>query len=782
MTRTLAVLLLALFALPAVAQLSEEARRDLLLIEMAEAAMAFEHAQFLELLRRYEATGGVVEPEMRFYEAAALADGGELLAAFNLVTDFINQVGSAHPLYRQALELYGRLEPEAMAILEAQRREQQQREEEARRNQLRREVLLDAPLYAHLAEGEKLLSVERFSTPSPWRDGSSPQEIVTGIVGGVHRVEVHQGLLPRPDGGWIAFGQRPREGDAPEPERPRSLAAIRDGSHEPQSTRFPQAALLRYSADGQLQSSHTIDWRQVYLFMAELTLNPRVNRMGLLTVRHAQGLEVVGISPLRAGLETPIEVGDVITHVNRNAVQPSDAPERHVEDYRRRRPPPVRVLRNGQSLEFPFPLLPGSHFIKIRPGVATSWPAVVAGYVMDTAGMRGGHPDDPADFSDWSSEVIALVPGPGDRVTLCANLEASHRFSDHEGILQTGVVLRGRFDDSAPGGIRLDDLARTAHDHPQVSGRQMWWYDSGLVDCAGLPDGGLLTVSRAVRNVFSDGVSRPQQQDFAGRIVRTYSDAGYYNGRRHFTEAMSLRPPAGRQRLTVYALQPQQRLQPAATGSGWHWHWRDFRIEARGIPPTVSFADRVSVSSHSGTPLLAVAAPQASQPDQDYELVLNGQQRQSLLPRHAADHVQLKRVARRADGSHVVLLGVQQNEIGIGQAVPGGALGDVNGRAVRDYFAGATEDVRQGWLEPIQSLAGQEDYLLGLDTEGRLQWSLRLVPEQPVEPGFSPSGSIDEQMQEVGRLLMQEWTNLAVLADDSILVTMKNGHGLRVRR
>jgi hypothetical protein len=805
MTRTFAGLLLALLAVPAVAQISQEARRDLLLLEMAEAAMALQHPRFLELLAAYEATGGLVEPEMRFYQAAALAEGGEVLEAFTLVTEFINRMGSGHPLYRQALELYTRLEPQANALMA-----------EARREQQRRDTLLESPLYARLVDGERLLEVQRFNTPSPWRDGSSPQDFVNHVPGTVQRVEVHHGLLPLPDGGWLAFGQRPKDGEAPEPARPRSVAAIRNGTHEPQDTFYPQAAILRFAADGELQSTRQIDWRQVYAYLVQAYMGNELRQMGLRTIPDGRGLRVIGISPIRAGVETPVQVGDIITHINRRAVDRAKAVEEHLERYRGRRPPPMRVLRKEVPLDIEVAFAPGPAWWERHLTSNTPYRYTVLAYMLDAGGRRPPNidPTAAAAYPDWSSEIIAMVPGPDDSVTVCANIETEHGvayWGPSYGALQLGVVLRGRLDDSAPGGVELERIAMIVHDDPWGDGRHLWWYDSGLIDCVGLPGGGLLTVSRASRTatfgnqglLFDTG-----EGDTYQRMFRIYgADGRYLNAfqvRAGVPIAIERAAAAhGLQRFWYEALQPELRLQPAGDGSGLEWRWQQFLVRPRmqqfGRPRFVEGA----TNETSPPAVLRIDSPAAAQSDESHELVLQGAARQALLPGHAAERVLLKRALRRPDGSYVVLLGVQQTEIAIGQPVPGGVLGDVNGTRVRQFFAHHQPSDRNSAdrLGRISHLAGQEDFLVGLDAEGRLLWSLRLVPERPVEADLDPYGdpvdgrsgqlaaarrtpgisqSAEAMMMEVGRVMMQEWTNLALLADDSILVTMRNGHGLRV--
>ncbi len=803
MKRSLASLLLILMLNSAQAQLSAEAQRDLLLMQMAEAAMALEHAHFLDLLSNYEAAGGVVEPEMRYYQALALAElvdvdeRGDALRARDTVVEFINNAEANHPLYRQALELYSRVQPEAEALERARLAEA----EALRLRQERRANLLQmAPLYAALENGQRLLRSERFSSPSPWDDGSSPQDfrILSPSLtdwATVHRAEVHQGLLPLPDGGWLAYGQRPAPGPAPETRRNRHRAEILSGRHAPQTTFYPQASVLRFDADGHLQSSRYIDWRQVYAKMLQATQPVRQNRMGVFVIPANDGLRVIDISPIRVRTETPLQVGDVITHIERRRVTPTHSVESHLENFRRNRPPRFRVQRNGERLELDVPFPVRMNLEETSVGRIAGWPWRVPDYLMHAVGLRHDtvqltHPEK----GDWSSEIVAVVPGNGDSFTLCANIDAGVVTDDRgrvqPGSVQVGVLLRGRFDDHASAGVELESIATITHDHPGSIGRYMWWYDNALMDCVGLPDGGLLTVSRSVPLMPTPRGNPSREanpQHVFSRILRTYDSHGRYTGGQSFTDERPRRNPDRSQgenlRPTAYAVhQPHFRFQPSAESEGWNWYWGDRLFQARNMG-----ADSWGYPSHSiqlqlrdfSSPLAVVNSPQDTDThDGIHELVLKGNTRVPLLPGHAADRLQLKRVLERSDGTYLVLLAVQYSDISLGQPVPGGVLGDYNGPNVRAFFFAHPADWLFGrYMENIQHLAGQEDFLLELSADGELLWSKRLVPEQAAETRIS-TGSLSGG--ELSLVVMQEWTNLAVLADDSILVTMKKGDGLRI--
>lgn len=813
-----------LTAQPLQAQLSPTAQRDLLLVQMAQAAEALKHHDYLDLLERYKALGGEVELEMRYFEAQAYAETGEPLKARNTVSAFINAAGNRHPLYTQALGLYTRVQ----AAAEAEETELRQQEANRQARLARQRQLLDnTPLILALTAGHNRIQAQPFGTPSPWDDRTSTFDLPNWNASysnqrdrsrnhHLQSVELHRGIVPLPDGGWFSYGHRPDPAPAPQNWSYVPHAGLMRPEYAPFQSTHPPASLMRFGSDGQLAWTWSPDWKKL---TAQLIASSAPRRtLGIYTQTNREGSpgrhRISSLVPEYHQGHPQVRRGDIITHVNGGALSAEEGLDAHLDTWRYRNANISRLtlMRPGEDapIQVDVPVIQ-SQLSETWNARNTLWPhtalarshAVVGLFTNNlnnhNASGRGwswtSHIGE-RDYREWASQAVAMRPISDKRARVCANLDMSITWTgpDHGHLLsQTGVW----FDiELQPNGVTIVNAVEPwatsdvtgwmmPNDHPDKNS----WYDSGILDCVVLPDGATLIASRATAyvhraplqnqrtNVYLPVARRDQ---LAQRAIRIIEPSGFVRATR-FVNLPDMSPDPQHH----YTLWSQHRFQPAAEGEGWVWQFGPWRVDARDGQLAVADGDAAAVS----------ARPASNQTSSWHRLRV-GTREIDLLPAQAANGMWVKGWEKRDDGSYLVLLSFAMADDTLNAQLPaGGAIGDHEEvHLLRE--AGLSEsrldpprqssynwDPAQTWWQKrkLAPFRNAESFVLAVDPSQAepLRWAYRLTGG----PIFT---TVDEKTFGLYHILwrrsiMREWVNLARLPDGSVLVQMAMGEGLRLR-
>ena len=433
-----AVLFLPLFflLLPAHAQLPISARLDLLELHMSEAVKAERYPEFLRLLADFQSQGGRVGPELSYYEAVAREKAGQAVPASEAVGRFIAQAGREHPLYAQALLLYGRVEPAVRRIQEA------------------RQGL--EPVLQALERGRARV---RLQPATPSGPGAA------GLAGAYDAGLSVRGSLAAGDGGWTSFG-----------------AGSGSGASQP-----PLPAWWHYGPDGRVSASHAFDLDRAS--MGQLMPGSPTSRSTLgIGVQPVFGPGVVvALAPGSDAAAAGLRIGDRITHVDGRELRAEDGLFQKRDQF-------FDVLREVQG-DVRLGVQRAGHAepIEIRvsavPAAAPEVPGLRFGSSLLTHArwLTGA-----AVTATPSGEAVAwLDDGPaGARV--CANLRfptAGHGTGFWGYLAPDGSPL--------PRNLWILPLDHPAAMDGRRS--YVPWRDSTIHDCVRLPDGAMLVASAAVR-------------------------------------------------------------------------------------------------------------------------------------------------------------------------------------------------------------------------------------------------------------------------------------------
>lgn len=695
-------------ALPATAQVSPQVQQDMIQMRMVEAVKAEDYAAYLIHLAEFRRAGGRPDADMRFYEAVAHEAGGDQLAARDAIADFIERAGRNHPRYAEALALLSRVEWGANW---------------AEASVAGMEVLLRA-----LERGQSAVALTPLPPPSRWTDYRTFPSY------GFFTSELHRGQEPMPDGGWMTFGHKP------EGEIRNALPGLSD-------PRFPQAMLERRDATGRILWTRVYDWTQTAVIYeqpkrraevgASLAISPVVGQ-GRVQGHGPGGWRTVGDDP-----STRPQVGDILTHVDGREIGPEDMPFSMMKDAG----PTVRLTlqRNGKPFEVEVRLdTTQSDFKWLR--------REYRGPVEFARALIGGTwPPSPTPVprqrDSWSSEIVAFLPdaeGGGGRI--CGNIDFGAFWDSHT---QLGFWTRVKADGS------LEDAFVRAMptDHPDdPAERNDTWYDSGLIDCAGLPDGSLLTVGRGVRWVRQGGEMRGVAADRGTYIYRLF-DA---DGRLLATHRM----PGNGAEVPWPAVEVRPRLRPVEGTGGWVWQDEEFVVDARD--------GQIRIADSWQDPRV-VGWGGRDERDGWHRIAAFGTHTR-LLADESGGLYAVQAAERLADGTVVALVNLWI------------ADRNLDMRAPDDWLIGAEvapEDAAAGKYRDV-------GFLLGLDPQGGDEplWAVRLRHNRPY-PGIPHSGPFGpphaEQADNGTYAVSTFWNDLVVLEDGTILVTTLSGAGVRAR-
>ncbi len=435
--KRLAVLFLPLVLLyPAHAQLPISARLDLLELHMSEAVKSERYPEFLRLLADFQSQGGRVGPELSYYEAVAREKAGQAVPASEAVGRFIAQAGREHPLYAQALLLYGRVEPTVRRIQQARQG-------------------LEHVLQA-LERGRARV---RLQLPAP----SGPAE--AGLAAAYDAGLFVHGTRASGDGGWTSFGAW-------------------SGSGAPQS---PLPAWWRYGPDGRASAAQAFD-------LARSTMGQLMP--GSPTARSTLGIGVqpvtgpgvvVALAPGSDAAAAGLRVGDRITHVDGRELRAEDnlfQKRDHFFDVLRAAQGDVRlgVQRPGSAepIEIRVPAIPAA--APDVPGLRFGSSLLTHARWLTGAGAT----------ATPSGEAVAWIDDGAAGARVCANLRfqnASHGTGFWAYLAPDGKPL--------PQNLWILPLDHpTALDGRRSF---VPWRDSTIHDCVRLPDGAMLVASAAMR-------------------------------------------------------------------------------------------------------------------------------------------------------------------------------------------------------------------------------------------------------------------------------------------
>ncbi|MEX2631710.1 MAG: hypothetical protein WD341_17385 [Tistlia sp.] len=694
--------------LPVAAQVSPQVQQDMIQLRMVEAVKAEDYVAYLTHLAEFRRAGGRPDADMRFYEAVAHEAGGDDLAARDAIADFIQRAGRNHPRYTEALALLSRVEPSAKRA-------------EARVAGM--DVLLRA-----LERGQSAVALTPLPPPSQWTNYRTFPSY------GFFTSELHRGQEPMPDGGWMTFGHKP------EGQTRNALPGLSD-------PRFPQAMLERRDAAGRTLWTRVYDWTQTAVFY-EL---PKQTSPSGVTVGisptvgpgRVQGYGPGGWGTVGEDPSARPQVGDLVTHVDGRAI----GAQENVYELIQNAGPTARLTLQRSGLAKPVEVeirrdttRPSFHWLRRE----ARGPVEIA-----RAHIGGTWPPSPTPVSgqrdSWSSEIVAYVPdadGEGGRI--CANIDFGVFWDSHT---QLGFWTRVKAD-----GALEDPFVRAMPmDHPDEPAERVdTWYDNGLIDCAGLPDGSLLTVGRGVRWERQDGVRRGMAADRGTFFYRLFDADG--------SLLSTHRVPGNGAKVPWPAVEVRPRLRPVEGTGGWVWQndgrivdARDGQIRVENASQETRIVDWVYSD------------------DSWYRIGTFGA-RTRLLGDQSGSFYSVQAAERLADGTVVALVNLLIADENLDMRAPDGGLIGVE-VAPEGAAAGEFRDV---------------GFLLGLDPKGDDEplWAVRLRHNRPY-PGVPHSFPIyppyAEQADNGTYAVSTFWNDLVVLEDDTIVVTTLSGAGVRVR-
>lgn len=517
------------------AQLPPTAQRDLLELRMVEQVGKEKYADYLATLRQFRALGGKPGLEMNYYEGVALARTGDPVAAASIVAAFVDRAGRAHPLYRDALALHAELEPRVKAA-------------QARDGAMKSLATL-------LAAGRDRMAAQHWL----------PLETAWAAQSGLKRAEAWYGVVAMPDGGFITYGRRP-EGDSPGP-----WPGFSDPEH-------PPAALMLHDSAGNMRLRRTYNLR----VPATIRLRTRVSDtagLGVVVWPLKGPGEVLGFAPGSPLVDggppgQRLRIGDVITHVNGDALDPDDNFFDAVRDAGSR--VSLTVTRPGHDGVLTVTAL--------RSGD-------VRGYVWWSRQTNGAVGASASDLGErmtdyrWGSDVVAVVPGSNGGYRACFNV----------GKWPAPYSYAGFWAELDAKGQIVGPLWAMPEDDPNDGPAQRTrLYDSRLMACAALPDGSLLTVSRAIPRLIKDDRVTYRgligSREPSGYDVRVFRIIGPDGAIRATLRLGGL----GELRRELAPFQPRTdwlvwdevhsfhrvRLTPAAGDSDWMFNWGPWLIDA----------------------------------------------------------------------------------------------------------------------------------------------------------------------------------------------------------
>jgi len=704
---------------PAHAQLSSQAQRDMIELRMIDAVKAEDYAAYLRHLDAFRRAGGQPEVDMRYYEAVALARAGDAIAARDILQEFVDRAGRGHVHYEGALRLLTEVMP---AAVDAERR-------------------LDGltVLLRALEEGKRRVSVSPMPAPSAWASYRTEPSY------GLFSSEFHRGMVARPDGGWLSFGHKPLG------ETANRLPGLSD-------PRFPQATLERRDAAGRIQWTRAFDWES----HAMLRLQPsQIDTLGVgLAIHPATGQgRVIGFYPGSPARRADLpwlgpQIGDVVTHVDGRALGSGD----NVFTRMFAAGPTVRLRLARPGTADPIDVT-----VERKQGLAnTTWLAPERRGAVEGARrlIGGAYPPNPDDLvgarHSWSSEVVAFVEDPdGEGGRICVNIDYGVWWDAHT---QFGLWARvgpdGTLTDTPTWSMPADHPSDTAD---FVAG----WYDSGLIDCVGLPDGSLLTVSRSVRVGAIAGNRRPVGADRGTLVYRIFGeDGGLRSSHRLDGDGAAVGWPP---------VDPEfgfARLKSVAGSDGWSWT-HDLR---RHGEQTVH-ARRGALTVEGGVPASRVVAHRSTNTGKERWEGLGVLGRFVRLLGSASGAIHgIDAVDRLPDGTLLVLVNVnlvpELFDVIAPDGLPFGA--EV---PEQDYLKGNFRSI--GVLVAVDPEHGAEPKWAVLLRHGHRP------PGEPYRTAFtSPKPS---RLDDSGFAVSYRWSNLAVLADGRIAVQVPAGAGLLIR-
>ncbi|THF67459.1 hypothetical protein E6C76_03590 [Pseudothauera nasutitermitis] len=249
------------------------------------------------------------------------------------------------------------------------------------------------------------------------------------------------------------------------------------------------------------------------------------------------------------------------------------------------------------------------------------------GYLVPGRPAHQGHPEY---FSaGWRSEIVRVAADATGELRICANLQLGA--APKRAGLWAWVDAQGTVADSTAWGM--------PQDHPEgaFAGGRRYWFDSGLDDCAVLPDGALLVAGRAVRTAADGGLGKAHEADKPLRALRIFERDGSLRASLLLQTGTARRPDWW----------PPARLEAGSAGEGWEWLWGQWRIDTRA---GLSATPRQPGADEAVAELLAPASGADS-----HRLRVAGREH-DLIAADLAGEVALAQAGRLADGSVLALL------------------------------------------------------------------------------------------------------------------------------